>query len=47
MSADLQLDGWVAPGFEAVREAFADEPRGGSALTVLRDGEPVVELWEG
>ncbi|WP_250032103.1 serine hydrolase domain-containing protein [Paractinoplanes maris] len=37
----------IAPGFEAVAEAFATEPRGGSALTVLREGEPVVELVEG
>ncbi|WP_250000725.1 serine hydrolase domain-containing protein [Actinoplanes sp. M2I2] len=37
----------IAPGFEAVAEAFATEPRGGSALTILRAGEPVVELVEG
>jgi CubicO group peptidase (beta-lactamase class C family) len=47
MSAVLKLGGRVAPGFEAVRDAFATDPRGGSALTVLREGEPVVELWEG
>lgn len=47
MSADLVVNGRVAPGFEAVRDAFANDPRGGSALTVIRDGEPVVELWEG
>ncbi|WP_127505383.1 serine hydrolase domain-containing protein [Actinoplanes solisilvae] len=41
------MDGFIAPGFAAVGEAFAIEPRGGSALTVLRDGEPVVELVEG
>jgi CubicO group peptidase (beta-lactamase class C family) len=41
------VGGWAAAGFEAVREAFAEDPRGGSALTVLRDGSPVVELWEG
>ena len=39
--------GFVAPGFEAVREAFAADPRGGSALAVLRHGEPVVDLREG
>jgi CubicO group peptidase (beta-lactamase class C family) len=38
---------FVAPGFEAVREAFAADPRGGSALTVLRHGEVVVDLSEG
>jgi CubicO group peptidase (beta-lactamase class C family) len=41
------MAGLIAPGFEAVGEAFATDPRGGSALTVLRDGEPVVELVEG
>jgi CubicO group peptidase (beta-lactamase class C family) len=41
------IGGWVDAGFEAVRDAFADDPHGGSALTVLRDGTPVVELWEG
>jgi len=47
MSPDLKIHGFVAPGFEAVREAFATDPRGGSALTVLRAGEPVVDLREG
>jgi CubicO group peptidase (beta-lactamase class C family) len=47
MSADLKITGRVAPGYVAVRDAFAADPRGGSALTVLRDGEPVVELCEG
>ncbi|AGL13683.1 serine hydrolase [Actinoplanes sp. N902-109] len=37
----------VAPGYEAVREAFAAHPSGGSALCVLRDGEVVVDLHEG
>lgn len=41
------MEGLIAPGFEAVGEAFAADPRGGSALTVLRDGEPVVEVVEG
>src|SRR3954447_2252280 len=41
------MEGLIAPGFEAVGEAFAADPRGGSALTVLRDGEPVVEVREG
>jgi CubicO group peptidase (beta-lactamase class C family) len=47
MSTDLKIGGRVAQGYEAVRDAFAAATRGGSALTVLRDGEPVVELWEG
>ncbi|MBL7260638.1 serine hydrolase domain-containing protein [Paractinoplanes lichenicola] len=41
------MDGVITPGFEAVGEAFATDPRGGSALTILRDGEPVVEVVEG
>lgn len=47
MSSDLKIDGFVARGFEAVRDAFATDPRGGSALTILRAGEPVVDLREG
>ena len=27
-----KIDGFVTAGFEAVREAFATDPRGGSAL---------------
>jgi len=41
------MEGYVAAGFEAVGEAFAVDPRGGSALTVLRHGEPVVAVHEG
>jgi CubicO group peptidase (beta-lactamase class C family) len=41
------MEGIIAPGFESVGEAFAAEPRGGSALTVLRHGEPVIDVWEG
>jgi CubicO group peptidase (beta-lactamase class C family) len=41
------MEGLISPGFEAVGEAFATDPRGGSALTVLRDGVPVVEVHEG
>ncbi|GAA0536670.1 serine hydrolase domain-containing protein [Paractinoplanes ferrugineus] len=37
----------LAPGFESVGEAFAADPRGGSALTVLHRGRPVVDLHEG
>jgi CubicO group peptidase (beta-lactamase class C family) len=47
MPGDRRVDGWVAPGFERVREAFAAFPRGGSALAVIRDGQPVVDLREG
>ena len=44
-----QLHGRVAPGFEPVRQAFADNfaQRGelGAACAVYRHGEPVVDLW--
>jgi CubicO group peptidase (beta-lactamase class C family) len=41
------MEGFIAPGFEAVGEAFAADPRGGSALTVLRHGETLVDVREG
>jgi CubicO group peptidase (beta-lactamase class C family) len=43
------VDGDVAPGFERVREQFADglEDGGGAALAVYADGRPVVDLWGG
>lgn len=47
MSSDPEFSGFVAPGFEAVREAFAVDPRGGSGLAVIHRGEVVVDLWEG
>ena len=47
MSSDPEIDGFVASGFEGVREAFAADPRGGSALAVIRRGEVVVDLREG
>jgi CubicO group peptidase (beta-lactamase class C family) len=43
----LDISGFVAPGFEAVRAAFAMDPRGGSALAVIHRGEVVVDLREG
>jgi CubicO group peptidase (beta-lactamase class C family) len=42
--------GAVAPGFEAVREAFVEAQRGdpgGAQLCVYRRGERVVDLWAG
>ncbi|MEV4705512.1 serine hydrolase domain-containing protein [Actinoplanes sp. NPDC049316] len=39
--------GYVAPGYEAVREEFEAQACGGSALCVLRGGEVVVDLREG
>lgn len=45
------LSGTVAPGFEPVAEAFAagfdGRPAMGAALHVVRDGEPIVNLWAG
>jgi CubicO group peptidase (beta-lactamase class C family) len=45
------IRGRVAPGFEPVREAFAQnfEERSevGAAVCVVRDGAPVVDLWGG
>jgi CubicO group peptidase (beta-lactamase class C family) len=45
------IRGRVAPGFEPVREAFAqnfaERREVGAALCVLRDGVPVVDLWGG
>jgi CubicO group peptidase (beta-lactamase class C family) len=43
----MSIYGFAAAGFDGVREAFAADPRGGSALAVLRDGEVVVDLREG
>src|SRR4029453_12210842 len=43
----MSIYGFVAAGFEGVREAFAADPRGGSALAVIRRGEVVVDLREG
>mgnify|MGYP004492668429 CR=1 FL=1 len=41
------ITGAVVPGYEAVREAFAAAPVGGSALCVFRNGEVVADLREG
>ncbi len=43
----MSVEGFVTPGFEKVREAFATDPRGGSALAVIQHGEVVVDLREG
>ena len=51
MLGDMVIDGFVASGFEAVRQAFAenfaDGGDVGAAVTVYRGGEPVVDLWGG
>jgi CubicO group peptidase (beta-lactamase class C family) len=48
---EVLVDGHVADGFEAVREAFADNLRHrgelGAAFAMTCDGEPVVDLWGG
>ncbi len=48
---DFTIDGEVAPGFEPVRAAFAENFRTrreqGAAFAVTLDGQPVVDLWGG
>ncbi|MFD4477506.1 serine hydrolase domain-containing protein [Streptomyces sp. NPDC058471] len=48
---DVDVHGTVAEGFEPVREAFLRNFRElgerGAAVTVYRDGRPVVDLWGG
>jgi CubicO group peptidase (beta-lactamase class C family) len=41
------MEGSFEPAFKPVADAFAANPRGGSALTVLHHGHPVVDLHEG
>jgi CubicO group peptidase (beta-lactamase class C family) len=47
----VEIEGYVAPGFEAVRQAFSDnfQSRGelGAACAVYRSGKGVVDLWGG
>ncbi|MHC9043280.1 serine hydrolase domain-containing protein [Microbacterium saperdae] len=47
----LQIHGTVAPGFERIRdefaEGFSEKPHMGAALSILHDGAPVVDLWGG
>jgi CubicO group peptidase (beta-lactamase class C family) len=46
----MQVTGTVRPGFDAVRDVFADivtDGRGGAAFSVVRDGEVLVDLWGG
>jgi CubicO group peptidase (beta-lactamase class C family) len=48
---ELAIEGWVAPGFEGVREAFEENFRGhgdkGASLGVYVGGEAKVDLWGG
>jgi CubicO group peptidase (beta-lactamase class C family) len=45
------IEGFVAPGFERVAEAFAQnfakDEELGAAFAVVRDGAPIVDLWGG
>ncbi|MGO4615131.1 serine hydrolase domain-containing protein [Nocardia sp. 2YAB30] len=47
----MRIEGTIAAGYEAVREAFAanfaEQGEIGAAVCVYRDGEPVVDLWGG
>src|SRR6478752_3866681 len=47
----MTIDGWVAPGFENVRDQFeknfADGLEVGAAFAAYRGGEKVVDLWGG
>jgi len=54
MALTVPIDGWTAPGLEAVRDAFAanfarqgDYQELGAALCVYRDGACVIDLWGG
>jgi CubicO group peptidase (beta-lactamase class C family) len=54
MPQQRRIEGTVAPGFERVREAFAENfgrddayQELGAALAVYRSGRPVVDLWGG
>lgn len=49
-SPTAPVNGSVAPGFEQVRDVFAQSfTKGevGAAVCIYRDGEPVVDLWGG
>jgi CubicO group peptidase (beta-lactamase class C family) len=48
---EAKIEGFVAPGFERVRDAFAQNFRAGrevgASYAVVRDGAAVVDLWGG
>ena len=48
---DAQIDGFVKPGFEGVRDAFIENfdrrKEIGAACCIYHRGEPVVDLWGG
>ena len=45
----MSVEGFVAPGFERVRDAFAAQlpEELGAGFAATRDGELVVDLWGG
>lgn len=49
--SDLRIEGFCAPGFEAMREAFErnfrDDDEVGAAVAAVLDGRVVVDLWGG
>lgn len=49
--SETEIGGWVAPGFEGVREAFEENFRShgdkGASLGVYVDGQAKVDLWGG
>src|SRR5262249_30088385 len=49
--SETEIGGWAAPGFEGVREAFAENFRShgdkGASLGVYVDGQAKVDLWGG
>ncbi|MEK7247915.1 MAG: serine hydrolase domain-containing protein [Chloroflexota bacterium] len=51
MTTTIQVHGTCKPGFEKVKDAFAENFNSfgdvGAALAVMRDGEMVVDLWGG
>ncbi len=51
MKAMAKTNGWVAPGFETVREAFTanfdDGLEAGAAFSAYHRGQKVVDLWGG
>jgi CubicO group peptidase (beta-lactamase class C family) len=51
---DVDIEGWTAPNYEAVREVFAanftredDAREAGAAVAAFQDGRCVVDLWGG
>jgi CubicO group peptidase (beta-lactamase class C family) len=51
LSKALAVEGFVAPGYERVAEAFeqnfAKDEELGAAFAVVRDGAPIVDIWGG